>query len=119
MLQEFLNKWAGQTLDYKQSDCARFVGDWAGVDFGEWDSPESGLELMRERYNCERSSDVMSVYFGEPLEPCHAKAGDIVSIDMPPLDPLGICLGRESVFLGETGLTRIRTRNCMHAWRKP
>lgn len=117
MLQAHLDKWSVQVLDYQRFDCAKFVGEWAGHDFGDWDSEQGALECLARVHRKSRSIEVLDEAFGPHFEPKLAKRGDVLAISRPPLDPLGICIGREGVFLGQEGLVRVRLRNCAAAWR--
>lgn len=45
------------------------------------------------------------------------KRGDVVAIDSSPFDAMGICLGREAVFLHYDTYRIISLRKIAHAWR--
>ena len=116
-LDEYLGRWADNRMGYTGGvDCAAFAAGWAGVKLGQWASKPDALRAVRA-YGVERLSDAVSCELGEPIDVWLARKGDVVCLDDAPLDPLGICLGSESVFLGEQGLTRRKTRQCFKAWR--
>ena len=116
-LDEYLGRWADNRMGYTGGvDCAAFAAGWAGVKLGQWASKPDALRAVRA-YGVERLSDAVSCELGEPIDVWLARKGDVICLDDAPLDPLGICLGSESVFLGEQGLTRRKTRQCFKAWR--
>lgn len=116
-LDEYLAKWTDNTMGYDGGrDCVAFGSGWAGLDIGGWTSKADALRAVRA-YGVERLADAVSCEMGEPIDVWLARKGDLICQDNAPLDPLGICLGSESVFLGETGLTRRKTRHCFRAWR--
>ena len=117
MLDEYLARWTDNRMSYEGgTDCAAFAAGWAGVDLGEWSSKAGALRAVRA-YGVERLADAVTCELGEPIDVWLARKGDVICMDAAPLDPLGICLGSESVFLGEQGLTRRKTRHCFKAWR--
>lgn len=117
MLDEYLSRWTDNRMGYAGgTDCAAFAAGWAGVDLGEWSSKAGALRAVRA-YGVERLADAVTCELGEPIDVWLARKGDVICMDAAPLDPLGICLGSESVFLGEHGLTRRKTRHCFKAWR--
>lgn len=117
MLDEYLARWTDNRMGYAGgTDCAAFAAGWAGVDLGEWSSKAGALRAVRA-YGVERLADAVTCELGEPIDVWLARKGDVICMDAAPLDPLGICLGSESVFLGEYGLTRRKTRHCFKAWR--
>lgn len=116
-LDEYLGRWADNRMGYTGGvDCAAFAAGWAGVKLGQWASKPDALRAVRA-YGVERLSDAVSCELGAPIDVWLARKGDVICLDDAPLDPLGICLGSESVFLGEQGLTRRKTRQCFKAWR--
>lgn len=116
-LDEYLGRWADNRMGYTGGvDCAAFAAGWAGVKLGQWASKPDALRAVRS-YGVDRLSDAVSCELGEPIDVWLARKGDVICLDDAPLDPLGICLGSESVFLGEQGLTRRKTRQCFKAWR--
>jgi len=116
-LDEYLGRWTDNRMGYTGGvDCAAFAAGWAGVKLGQWASKPDALRAVRA-YGVERLSDAVSCELGEPIDVWLARKGDVICLDDAPLDPLGICLGSESVFLGEQGLTRRKTRQCFKAWR--
>lgn len=116
-LDDYLVRWADNRMGYTGGvDCAAFAAGWAGVNLGQWASKPDALRAVRA-YGVDRLSDAVSCEMGEPIDVWLARKGDVICLDDAPLDPLGICLGSESVFLGEQGLTRRKTRQCFKAWR--
>jgi hypothetical protein len=116
-LDDYLARWADNRMGYTGGvDCAAFAAGWAGVKLGQWASKPDALRAVRA-YGVDRLSDAVSCEMGEPIDVWLARKGDVVCLDDAPLDPLGICLGSESVFLGDQGLTRRKTRQCFKAWR--
>lgn len=119
-LDKYLAQWRGNKMSYAGHDCARFVEGWLGRKFPAWQTQAQALRVIRKHYGVDRVADALTCELGKDaeIEVYLAKPGDIVALDNAPFDCLGICLGRESVFLGETGLVRRKTRQAFRAWRK-
>lgn len=116
-LQAHLDKWRDLPLDYHANDCAKFAADWAGVTIDRYASKFAALRYIA-RSGCKRSADVVSQHLKQLDRPELARWGDVVGIDTPPLDTLGICEGSRVVFLsGDGGYIRKPLRQCHRAWR--
>lgn len=116
-LDDYLYMWSLSALDYKSTDCVRFACGWAGIQVEAcWNDESSALRALVKDFGCKRLSDAVNLVMAEEIPIEAARYGDIVAQDQAPLDPLGICLGRESVFLGAGGLVRVKTRKCFRSW---
>lgn len=116
-LEAHFREWDARTLDYKSTDCVRFVASWVGVDVATWSSEAGALRSMKVKYHAGRVADAASQELGPHVAITEARYGDVVALDTPPLDTLGICIGRESVFLGDGVLVRRPTLSCFRAWK--
>ena len=109
-------------FEWGQNDCALWSADWVrmatGTDFssqwrGLYISEAELSELMLERGFTE-PQDIPTAVGLPAMHPAFAQRGDIV---LHPQGCLGICNGIGSYFLMERGVTVIRTRDCLNAWK--
>lgn len=118
-LEKYFQRWDSVTVDYDSADCAQFAAGWAGVTLPGWKSEREAIKTVVRAYGLRRVADCVSAELGEPIDVHNAKRGDVVALDTPPLDTLGICIGREAVFIGDGVLERRPLRKCFRAWRVP
>jgi len=103
-----------------QTDCALWTAEWVRLCTGEDHTPAwrgkyrtkaGATRLMRAR-GFRAPEDIADAHLNE-LPVRLAKRGDLL---LHPEGNLGICTGRQGVFLTETGLTRLDTPGCDRAW---
>jgi hypothetical protein len=106
------------------NDCALFtagaVAAMTGTDplgsvRGKWRSQAGAGRAIRQAGFASIEDWVSSLF--DPVEPVFVQRGDIVMID----GALGICIGKDAVFLAEEapGLNRRPIAHCARAWRVP
>jgi hypothetical protein len=113
-LQAFLDENRDQPVDYVNHDCVRWAAmGWAGVPLdGAWSGLVGAMRYIKAQ-GASRVADVIDCHLPVTDTP---KRGDLVALDTAPLDTMGICLGRESVFLTDNGYVRMPTRHTFRAW---
>ena len=123
-LEAYIEPWRTAVCDYENFDCVRFVSGWIEQrtgknpirDLPEWRSKRSGVLVATRGHS--RVSEHANALLGASVAISEAQWGDVVGIDGPPLDPLGIVDGREGIFLSPLGgLKRVPLRVCSFAWR--
>ncbi len=100
--------------------CARWVKECTGQDFSaEWAglyaTEEALMELLAARGFADCTEIADEKLTQAPIYT--AQRGDIVSYDFPCGPCLGVCEGRYSWFLIEKGLMRVKTLDCVRAWK--
>jgi hypothetical protein len=122
--------WEGLLNDHIQqdtpfawgrNDCALWSADWVtratGEDFASrWRgryASEAELMALLESMGLTQPGEIADEAL-QGIEVAFAQRGDIV---LHPQGCLGICNGIQSCFLMERGVTRIRTRDCIKAWK--
>ncbi len=103
-----------------ETDCALWTAGWVclctGRDYaadwrGKYRTKAGATRLMRQR-GFKAPEDIADAHLNEiPVR--LARRGDLL---LHPEGNLGLCTGRQGVFLTETGVTRIDTLGCARAW---
>jgi len=116
-LEAHLARWDGREFDYRRCDCVRWTSEWALVPVvRDWKSQREAMRRLLERHERDRVADAVDDYLTR-ISVTEAQYGDIVALDTPPLDTLGICIGYTAVFLGPLGYVRRPRSNAFAAWR--
>ncbi len=122
LLNEHIEQAQGIVFEWGMNDCALWAADWVnkatGNDFasqwrGLYTSEAELTALMAER-ELELPGDIADDVGLPLMDVPFAQRGDIVQ---HPQGCLGICNGVHSYFLMERGVTRIRTKDCVKAWK--
>ena len=122
LLHQHIEEARHSVFAWGENDCALWCAKWiaaiTSVDLtGEWKglySTEEGLrDLMQSRGY--RSVEEIADHTAFPImDRAFAQRGDIV---LHPHGCLGICNGLVSYFLTEQGFTKLRTMQCIKAWK--
>lgn len=108
-------------FQWGETDCALWTAEWVrrctGADHtqawrGKYRTKAGAATLMKRR-GFTGPEGIAAAHLEEIPAPT-ARRGDLV---LHPQGALGICTGRHSVFLTETGITSFETLGCGRAWR--
>lgn len=108
-------------FDWRTHNCAQFVAEWLermegirpaapGLS-GPLDARRAALALggtLREAATVQ--------YAREPVPAAMARPGDVVLIDRPDLQALGLCCGRTAAYLNASGVAHIPIAAASVAW---
>lgn len=115
-LERHFQIWQSRPFDYSQKDCARWAAAWACVDLvKDWNSEREALRVLSRRYDGRRLAEAVDRHLIR-IKVSDARYGDLVALDTPPLDTLGICIGYTAVFLGPLGYVRRPRSAAFAAW---
>ncbi|MBP3955385.1 hypothetical protein J8F10_08840 [Gemmata sp. G18] len=122
LLNEHIEQARHVEFEWGMNDCALWAADWVkkanGNDFASaWRglySSEAELEQLMAERELELPADIADDVGLPQMHVGFAQRGDIVQ---HPQGCLGICNGMHSYFLMERGVTRLRTKDCVKAWR--
>jgi hypothetical protein len=104
-------------------DCCLFAADavqsFTGIDYaadlrGRYKSAGGAAKLIKEYGSM---AAMIESLLGPPCAVAFAGRGDVVLFDGESGSTLGICMGQQSYFTAETGLTVRPTLDCIVAWR--
>jgi hypothetical protein len=108
-------------FDWRTHNCAQFVAEW--LERMEGVRPESpGLSGPLDARRAALAlggtlSDATTVQLGRlPLPAAMARPGDVVLIDRPDLQALGLCAGRTAAYLTASGVAHIPIAAASVAW---
>ena len=121
LLQKHLEEAHFARFEWGVNDCALWCASWVkkaiGVDYGQlWYNryaSESQLEELMSELGYSKPSDIADEIM-PPMDIRFAQRGDIVE---HPQGALGICNGVYSNFLTDKGVTRLKTLDCLKAWK--
>ena len=113
---------------YGTSDCCCFVRDCVEAMTGEdiligfpmkYSSAAGALKELVKFGKVKTPEALMDTRMNETCELTYARRGDIISREVKGDDAaLGICVGRDSLFMHITrGLVRVPTLTCSRAWK--
>jgi hypothetical protein len=111
---------SGMEFAWGKHDCALWCARWVykatGRDyFSDWQgkySTEEELDSLLRREGFSKPSEIVDMYANE-RSLAFAKRGDLV---LHPCGSIGICAGKESVFITAKGIITERTMRCAKAW---
>lgn len=121
LLVEHIEQARGKAFEWGQHDCALWAAEWVRkctkVDLGSgwrgmYETKEGAAREMRARGFLKPADIAADCLTSIPV--ALARRGDIT---LHPNGALGICNGRVSAFVAETGLLEIPTLACKRAWR--
>ena len=121
LLNDHIERAAHIEFAWGVNDCALWCADWGnkatGTDFashwrGLYSSEDELAAILSER-GFSSAAGIVDAILESTAVP-FAQRGDIVQHFQ---GCLGICNGMHGYFLMERGVTRIRTRDCIKAWR--
>lgn len=112
-LEQYLAVNQGREFRFGQWDCLHFaVIGWAGVHMPVYAGEREALRVMA-RLGARRLMDMVDRAMQATDRP---KRGDVVAIASAPFDAMGICLGREAVFLHHDAYRIVSMRKTARAW---
>lgn len=121
LLNERIDHYRNHAVAYGSMDCwlfcAQIIDAMTGKELaadakGYYTTLRGGLRRAKKLYGATKLEDIPAHFFPEmPVK--QASRGDVVFYD----GCLGICNGKYSHFLGESGLVVVPTINCQKAWR--
>jgi len=120
-LQDYLTSVGSLPFTFGSHDCALFAAGavlaQTGRDFGEpfrgrYKSAAGASRALR-LYGAGTLAATLTAALGEPVHPAFAQRGDIVMMD----GNAGVCVGAQSLFVGDAGLEPRATLHCQEAWR--
>jgi len=113
----------GVPFGYGSQDCFRFacaaiealtgVDHWAAY-AGRYQTRADAYALIAEHGGLSEGMDWLC---GPRVAASHARRGDIVCIDTPLGEALGVCLGVDAAVLGDVGLRYVPVADALCAWR--
>jgi hypothetical protein len=121
-VQAVADEWAAAPFEYGRYDCASFaaavVKAQTGRDFytpfrGKYRSAAGAARALR-LYGAGDLPGTLTAALGEPVHPAFAGRGDVV---MNEQGNAGLCLGAQSMFIGEGGAAHLPTLSCTMAWK--
>jgi len=126
---EKLNRYVQQHKDsefiWGTNDCCTFASDWvaevSGINpledlghYGKYTTAKEAKKLLKKLGGVKKIVDKV---MGSKIPVSFAGSGDLVCGELGHGDTLGICIGTDSVFLGEESLVIKRTLTMKQAWR--
>lgn len=122
LLNEHIEQAKDIVFEWGMNDCALWSADWVNKATGnnfasQWRglyTSEAELNALMAERELDLPADIADEVGLPQMDVPFAQRGDIVE---HPQGCLGICNGLHSYFLMERGVTRIRTRDCVRAWR--
>lgn len=123
-----LKQYNGAVGKYGTSDCCCLVRDSISSMVGvnilagfamRYRSAAGAYRELVKYAGVKTPTELMDKVLGQRILITLASRGDVVSFKMAgELDPLGICLGRKSIFITiNLGLKWVETLSCVAAWR--
>ena len=122
LLQQHIKTAKDITFEWGKHDCALWCADWVNIATGvdhasKWRGLyttriELDVVLAKLGYD---SVDAIADELAPSMHQAFAQRGDIVK--HPIYDSLGICDGILTVFLTEKGIIKVRTVDCVKAWK--
>lgn len=113
----------GRLFCWGQHDCALFaanvVQQLTGIDYAtSWRGTYStALEAKRRLGDAGGLLQVVTDALGTPIPAAQASRGDVVALQTENGPAIGICVGIDAAFPGESRLMFVRTDRCLQAWR--
>lgn len=108
-------------FDWRHHNCAQFAAEWVRiVEGGRPASP--GVSGAREAIRAAAALggtllDATTAQLGRPpVSAAMARAGDVVMINRPNLQALGLCAGRTAAYLTASGVAHIPIAEASVAW---
>jgi hypothetical protein len=111
-------------FDWAENNCCHFAMGWVAMVEGR--DPMDDLEITPNKLAAWRLihsfgglAETISQQMGRsPIHPAEAQLGDVVLYQLPDGYSVGICAGRTSMLIDETGASQhVPTLQCLHAWR--